>query len=130
MSSLATSNVTMKGAFENSLAAPEKEISPPAKEANQHSEAEPYETKHVQIYNRTVVRWQQAILLISRSAEVLANHKAGTEKSRATKRVNMAVAAYTPRLCKFNRFNKNGFFGRDKSYLPLATIRVMSSDCS
>ena len=53
----------------------EKETSPSAKEANQHSEAEPYETKHVQIYNRTVVRWQQAILLISRSAEVLANHK-------------------------------------------------------
>ncbi len=41
----------------------------------QHSEAKPYETKHVQIYNRTVVRWQQAILLISWSAEVLANHK-------------------------------------------------------
>jgi hypothetical protein len=53
----------------------EKETSPSAKEANQHSEAEPFETKHVQIYNRTVVRWQQAILLISRSAEVLANHR-------------------------------------------------------
>ncbi len=25
----------------------------------------------------------------------------------------MALAAYTPRLCKFNRFNKNGLFGRD-----------------
>jgi hypothetical protein len=23
------------------------------------------------------------------------------------------MAAYTLRLCKFNRFNKNGFFGRD-----------------
>jgi hypothetical protein len=52
----------------------EKETSPSAKEANQHSEAEPCETKHVQTYNRTVVRWQQAILLISRSAGVLASH--------------------------------------------------------
>jgi eukaryotic-like serine/threonine-protein kinase len=45
--------------------------------------------------------------------ELLTGKQAGTEKSRATKRVNMAVAAYTPRLCKFNRFNKNGLFGRD-----------------
>jgi hypothetical protein len=29
----------------------------------------------VRIYNRTVVRWQQAMLLISRSAGVLANYR-------------------------------------------------------
>jgi hypothetical protein len=50
----------------------EKETSPPAKEANQHSEAEPYETNHGQGYSRTVVRWQHAMSLISRSAGVLA----------------------------------------------------------
>jgi hypothetical protein len=40
--------------------------------------------------------------------------QAGTEKSRETKRVNMALAGYTLRLCKFNCFNKNGLFGKDK----------------
>ena len=27
----------------------------------------------------------------------------------------MALAAYTPRLCKFHCFNKNGLFGRDRN---------------
>ena len=35
-------------------------------------------------------------------------------KSRETKTVNMILKAYTPRLSKFNYFNKNGLFGRDR----------------
>jgi hypothetical protein len=35
--------------------------------------------------------------------------------TRGTKRVNMALAAYTSRLCNLNCFNKNGLFGRDKN---------------
>jgi hypothetical protein len=50
----------------------EKETSPPAKEADRHPEAESDETNHARIYNRTVVRWHQAMLLISLSAGVLA----------------------------------------------------------
>jgi len=30
------------------------------------------------------------------------------------KSVNMALAEYTPQPHKFNRFNKNGLFGRDR----------------
>jgi hypothetical protein len=41
----------------------EKETSSSAKKTDQHSEAESYETKHGQDC-RTVVRWQQAMLLI------------------------------------------------------------------
>jgi hypothetical protein len=41
--------------------------------------------------------------------------KVGTEKSRETKRVNRPLAAYTPQPHKFNHFNKNGLFGRDRS---------------
>ena len=38
----------------------EKETLPPAKEADQHAEAEPDEAHTmVRIYNKTVVRWQQ-----------------------------------------------------------------------
>jgi hypothetical protein len=51
----------------------EKETSPSAKEANQHSEAEPYETKHVH-------SWQNggemdASYIIDFTAGVLANYK-------------------------------------------------------
>ncbi len=37
----------------------EKETVPPAKEAYQHSEAEPTKRNMVRICNRTAVRWQQ-----------------------------------------------------------------------
>ena len=37
----------------------EKETLPPAKEADQHAEAEPDEANMVRIYNKSVVRWQQ-----------------------------------------------------------------------
>jgi hypothetical protein len=59
---------------------------------------------------RTRIRWRRARISVCRLARV--RKQAGTEKSREMKRVNMAPAAYTPRLCKFNRFNKNGLFGR------------------
>ena len=41
-------------------------------------------------------------------------------KSRETKKVNIALTAYTPRLCKLNRFNMNGLFSRDNYWLLLA----------
>jgi hypothetical protein len=46
-----------------------------AKEADQHPEAESDETNYARIYNRTVLKWHQAMLLISWSAGVLANRR-------------------------------------------------------
>ena len=41
-----------------------------------------------------------------------------TERSRETKRVNMAPAAYTPQPYKSNCFNENGLVGRDNAGKP------------
>lgn len=60
---------------------------------------------------RTRSWWRRARISACRPARV--RRQAGADKSRKTKRVNVALAAYTPRLCKFNRFNKNGLFSRD-----------------
>jgi hypothetical protein len=38
----------------------------------------------------------------------------------------MTLAAYTPRLCKFHCFNKNGLFSRDKG---LEAIRSQPVHC-
>ena len=54
----------------------EKETVPPAKEAYQHSEAEPEEAKHGPDLQQNGGEMAAAILLISRRAGVLANHKA------------------------------------------------------
>jgi|ERR1700687_480547 len=51
-----------------------KETSPPAKEADEHSEAEPDEAKHGQDLSQNGGEMAAAMLLISRWAGVLANH--------------------------------------------------------
>jgi hypothetical protein len=51
--------------------------------------------------------------MISACRAARVRKQAAAEKSSETKRVTMALAAYTPRLSKFNRFNKNGLLGRD-----------------
>ncbi len=41
-----------------------------------------------------------------------------TDSRSEMKKVNMALAAYTLRLFKFNCFNKNGLFDRDRAIFP------------
>jgi hypothetical protein len=53
----------------------EKGTSPPAKKAYHHSKAEPDEAKHGQNLKRNGGVMAAALLLISRWAGVLANHK-------------------------------------------------------
>src|SRR6267143_4463900 len=60
---------------------------------------------------RTRSWWRKARISTCRVARV--RKQEDTEKSSETKRVTIALAAYTPRLYKFNRFNKSGPFGRD-----------------
>jgi hypothetical protein len=53
----------------------EKETSPLTKEAYQHSKAEPCEPKHGQNLSQNTDETAAAMLLISRCAGVLANHR-------------------------------------------------------
>jgi hypothetical protein len=42
-------------------------------------------------------------------------------EKQGTKRVDMALAGYPPRLGKFNSLNKNGLFGKDRYYQVLGS---------
>jgi hypothetical protein len=53
--------------------------------------------------------------------------QAGKEKSRETKRANMALAAYTLRLGKFNCFNGTGLFGRDTRNSAIRGSKTLST---
>jgi hypothetical protein len=81
----------------------EKKILPPAKETDQHAEAEPDEAHHGQDLYQNGGEMAAAMLLISRSAGVLANHR-GLVSSFRLKRLYLDRMDRKSKLSRFQKW--------------------------